>query len=257
MYVDAIHRMIQDGVPPNNGTALLHYLYNSTINGVTGTMNIDSVCQPFSYCLFSIILIFHSQNGNRIGMYELDNWNGTTYKKVALWDSATGVTIVNPIIWMGNGSKPVDILPVCGIGSFLFLNASGPFCGKCLPGSYNPITGATSCLPCPVGSYTADYGNDQCISCAPGFFQAAEGATSCSICEIGRYSSSPQSVCQICIMTLGLLVNFFFFLLRLIAPCVLREHTPIQPDLPLVSGVIWGNITVERAKFRARNVPQE
>lgn len=44
MVVDAINRMINDGIAPNNGTALLHYLYTCTINGISGPISIDSVC---------------------------------------------------------------------------------------------------------------------------------------------------------------------------------------------------------------------
>jgi hypothetical protein len=55
------------------------------------------------------------------------------------------------------------------------------------PGSYQPLTGQTSCLLADPGNFVSAGGATAETKCAPGSYQPATGQTSCQAAEIGYY----------------------------------------------------------------------
>jgi hypothetical protein len=54
------------------------------------------------------------------------------------------------------------------------------------------------CVPCEIGSYQVNGGND-CEFCHAGSFSSSAGATSCNLCAAGQYSSEDgASSCHLC-----------------------------------------------------------
>ena len=69
-------------------------------------------------------------------------------------------------------------------------------CFPCATGLFQPNTGESRCLACPVGSYSSDDGRF-CISCQPGQF--AEGGSSCASCSVATYAAVPlNDACSEC-----------------------------------------------------------
>jgi len=72
-------------------------------------------------------------------------------------------------------------------------------CLLCLPG-YTSLKGATSCSPCPIGTY--ENGLRECISCPVGTYNELTGQTECSLCPAGTANINLNSVsllaCQEC-----------------------------------------------------------
>lgn len=67
-------------------------------------------------------------------MYELNNWNGTHYSRVAIWNPTNGTSFFGNITWMGNGPKPIDVFPSCGYGFYLLRDFGGFECAPCPAG---------------------------------------------------------------------------------------------------------------------------
>ena len=99
----------------------------------------------------------------------------------------------------------------CLPGTFKAAADTGTVCTRCAPGSYQPGTGQTSCLPCPEGTYMDDEGavaeckpcglglssaqgassSDQCFPCGPNSYKNVEGEGTCSPCP-GATSTLPD-----------------------------------------------------------------
>ena len=81
------------------------------------------------------------------------------------------------------------------------IGVSGAGCPKCLPGTYSPIDGSTSCISCPTGTYSSVSGSNSysdCLACPPGQYSATIGSTLCSTCLSGTYSTGSASSCSSC-----------------------------------------------------------
>ena len=107
----------------------------------------------------------------------------------------------------------MDIFNQCPVGCF-FSNLN---CTQCAAGSYNGLSGQSSCILCPAGtsnpsiastsidackaclfaSYSAS-GQPVCIDCPPGYY-CHDPARSPEICPVGSYcpaKSGAPSICQ-------------------------------------------------------------
>lgn len=84
----------------------------------------------------------------------------------------------------------------CNSGSFF----SGTLpCSLCSAGSF--CKGEDLQEPCPAGSYQPSTGASSCIPCSPGYYGTVVGSkvsTDCSICGIGKFSPSGAGVCSPC-----------------------------------------------------------
>lgn len=66
----------------------------------------------------------------------------------------------------------------------------------CAPGTYQPQTGATSCLPCTSGQYSL-WGHTQCNTCPAGY--KCESVTKPPVkCQMGTYSNQGKTACSAC-----------------------------------------------------------
>jgi hypothetical protein len=77
---------------------------------------------------------------------------------------------------------------VCDAGFYLETLTNGAvLCAQCVPGTYNPASGATACSPCKAGSYSA-WGAQACAPCPGGHYANSAGAKECTACAPGKYS---------------------------------------------------------------------
>ncbi|XP_038050781.1 sushi, von Willebrand factor type A, EGF and pentraxin domain-containing protein 1-like [Patiria miniata] len=99
------------------------------------------------------------------------------------------------------GAKNVTLCQdECAAGSF---SDSGIIpCSRCMIGEYQPHTGQMSCLPCPEGLTTADFGSqssNQCLEICPPGSVSATGLAPCQPCEHRSYQPlSQQQHCILC-----------------------------------------------------------
>ena len=75
-------------------------------------------------------------------------------------------------------------------------------CEKCPEGTISQA-GATECIPCDVGYYSADPtnsgGDSICLPCAPGAYTDKPSSSECKPCPAGFYSAAPgSSSCSPC-----------------------------------------------------------
>lgn len=62
-------------------------------------------------------------------------------------------------------------------------------CKFCSPGTFaNQSTG--SCDPCPVGTFSEDYGANECRPCRLGTFAASSGTKTCTVCARGSFANN-------------------------------------------------------------------
>lgn len=69
---------------------------------------------------------------------------------------------------------------------------------ECPPGTRANVTGIdpftnlteSTCVPCPLGYYSDQFGSEVCIPCPAGSYNDEEGATSCKLCSAGTYSTA-------------------------------------------------------------------
>ena len=84
----------------------------------------------------------------------------------------------------------------CPEGSFGDRTVPPWLCSPCAQGFFQPNTGKSSCLPCPVGSYSSDDGRF-CISCQPGEF--VTDLSRCASCPAATYAPVPlNGACSEC-----------------------------------------------------------
>ncbi|KAH8062745.1 hypothetical protein JL721_8649 [Aureococcus anophagefferens] len=76
----------------------------------------------------------------------------------------------------------------CPAGTYSLSGAS--YCITCDPGSYTAIDGQTSCLFSDAGSYVATSGATAQSTCAAGTYTAGSGARDCSLCAAGTFQAS-------------------------------------------------------------------
>eukprot|EP00047_Mylnosiga_fluctuans_P019090 m.78542 g.78542 ORF g.78542 m.78542 type:complete len:2951 (-) comp7970_c0_seq2:2704-11556(-) len=84
----------------------------------------------------------------------------------------------------------------CPRGAFLNNIASPEPCEQCPPGYYQGLTGQTTCIACGKGTYSAGYGATECTVCARGSFQIEIGASACKSCEGVCGRDLPCAPCQ-------------------------------------------------------------
>jgi hypothetical protein len=66
----------------------------------------------------------------------------------------------------------------------------------CQPGNFNDNG---TCVPCTVGRYQDQAGQNSCKVCEPGTFSAMPGATSCDLCAVGTFAAIAGAVqCEAC-----------------------------------------------------------
>lgn len=88
---------------------------------------------------------------------------------------------------------------------------SQSYCRECIAGFYSNTTGASSCLPCPVGTYSelgsttctqcprGTFSQERaatCTQCAPGTFAEHEGSAQCEACPLGAEHTVDYSYCH-------------------------------------------------------------
>lgn len=88
---------------------------------------------------------------------------------------------------------------------------SGTGFGPCIeapPGSYSIDYGATAPIPCVPGSYQPNSGAAACIQASPGSYSSASGAVSATLCPLGTYADNAGST--LCLAApVGRFVNNF------------------------------------------------
>ncbi|KAH8062471.1 hypothetical protein JL722_3389 [Aureococcus anophagefferens] len=67
----------------------------------------------------------------------------------------------------------------------------------CPAGTYSG-SGASSCVPCGLGTYTSEGGQVSCSFADPGYYVPTTGATEPSACPAGSYSGSRAAACDPC-----------------------------------------------------------
>jgi hypothetical protein len=72
-------------------------------------------------------------------------------------------------------------------------------CVNCQTGTYSVGPNATSCTPCPAGTFCSSAAGlcGSCAACSAGTFSAAQ-ATACTACSAGTFSGAQASTCQPC-----------------------------------------------------------
>ena len=88
---------------------------------------------------------------------------------------------------------PIPAVP-CAIGTY---SATGNApCTSAPAGRFVSITGATSALNCPVGTYQNQTGQSACLPATPGHFVSVAGSAVQVACPVGTYQNqSGQSAC--------------------------------------------------------------
>ena len=70
---------------------------------------------------------------------------------------------------------------------------------KCDPGMEQPAQGATACLACPLGAFSASAGAGVCLGCPAGMHAPVPGASNCASCAAGRFAADVSSTtCGLC-----------------------------------------------------------
>jgi len=75
----------------------------------------------------------------------------------------------------------------CPAGTFS--TAGSTSCSPCQAGTFS-TAGSTSCSPCPAGTFSTADGSSSCSPCPAGKFSTAAGSTSCSSCPRGKFSKA-------------------------------------------------------------------
>lgn len=73
-------------------------------------------------------------------------------------------------------------------------------CPLCVAGTYQDTPGASSCKPCPAGTWSTRVGLQSsagCVPCAAGNY-SSDGSTSCTSCAAGSWALSGSSNCVLC-----------------------------------------------------------
>jgi hypothetical protein len=90
--------------------------------------------------------------------------------------------------------------PVCCVSGQVFSEGVSTACQDCLPGSY--LASASTCLQCPVGSYSAQARSLSCTLCGAGTYGSQAGVSACLACAAGAYSTAvgalSAAVCSPC-----------------------------------------------------------
>ena len=88
---------------------------------------------------------------------------------------------------------PIPAVP-CAVGTYS--STGNTPCVSAPAGRFVSVTGATSALPCPTGTYQPSTGQSACIPATPGFFVASTGSVAQIACPVGTYQNqSGQSSC--------------------------------------------------------------
>ena len=87
----------------------------------------------------------------------------------------------------------------CSSGSYSATNDS-LFCPLCPEGTYGPLPGASSCAECVAPNYQPFLGQINCSTCGPGFVvDKLNATTSCTSCDAPKFVSSiGQLECKNC-----------------------------------------------------------
>ena len=84
----------------------------------------------------------------------------------------------------------LTVCEVCPAGT----SNDGPHvtCVPCAPGQFQPGTSSTgaACMPCPLGSYSADNASVSCTLCAPAYYTPSTGCTACKPCPKGTFGTA-------------------------------------------------------------------
>ena len=87
----------------------------------------------------------------------------------------------------------------CQPGRYSSSPIASSFCSWCSPGYYAPFSGMSSCLLCPVGSYSQYTESYFCYDCEAGSYAPNPGMTACLFCELGKYQPNiSSSYCAAC-----------------------------------------------------------
>jgi hypothetical protein len=88
---------------------------------------------------------------------------------------------------------PIPAVP-CAVGTYS--TTGNTPCITAPAGRFVSVTGSTSALPCPTGTYQPSTGQSACLPATPGHFVASTGSVFQSACPAGTYQNqSGQSSC--------------------------------------------------------------
>lgn len=113
-------------------------------------------------------------------------------------------TCVDPYVVTTDGTqcKPISgaaTTPATPCAAGEHISADGSSCIPCPIGSYSTTTNARFCTVCPAGTITSVTGSSTCTNCTVGRYSHTSGTSTCIDCEFGTYSSSPgSSSCVTC-----------------------------------------------------------
>lgn len=97
-------------------------------------------------------------------------------------------------------SSPTCKASLCPAGQYV---TSTSTCSSCPAGKYTSKTDQSSCSSCPSGTYNNAYSpssTSTCIQCPAGTYANANtGASACVLCPSGQYSATGVTVCTLCI----------------------------------------------------------
>lgn len=86
----------------------------------------------------------------------------------------------------------------CPAGTFSNIIGKPTNCNPCLPGTFSPASGFTTCQTCSEG-YSSARGSKDCSICPAGTFASFSGSRNCTRCSVGSFSVNPGSPsCTVC-----------------------------------------------------------
>ncbi|KAK3269364.1 hypothetical protein CYMTET_22193 [Cymbomonas tetramitiformis] len=203
----ALHELIEvRGIPEEelNGDEIFSAMKNVSFMGATGLVSFDQ------------------ETGDRtegVG-YIIVNSDGYINNPIGVWNGNTGISMCDPLaeehtnkliavecdvaqVWStGEDSVPRDKLLTCMAGHY-YLEDQGT-CVACPDGFFTATSGASSCTPCPAGTYddTPGFPSVGCTRCPPGEFTPdmnMSSSTGCNPCGPGTYQDKfMQTSCLDC-----------------------------------------------------------
>lgn len=114
----------------------------------------------------------------------------------------TGVSFSYAMMCKPGYSEQNGACVACAPGKFSSTSGTVGPCQNCSGGLYQPESGKTSCIYCPVGFIGNGYDLSKCMPCPAGTYGTGVTSTGCSNCGAGKYNpntgSPSESSCISC-----------------------------------------------------------
>lgn len=159
----AVHELFERSIyqtDPTFGSQLYDYLLRLNLPGAGTQIHFESSGQlALTYNLYN-----YDTDSQRI---HIARWSSSNVEALSLGSRRTGSGLVLPGSSAGSivSSVPNPAPVICSPGSFQF--------------------SSFVCQECPIGTYTADYGQTQCLKCDFGTYAAHTGMSACTECPSG------------------------------------------------------------------------